>query len=124
MACFERVGDGQRDVLAVVANHVVLKRRTAFLGDALETWLRTSSGKIFPMFPRWKMARTPGIFSAAVASMLRMRAVGDRGLDGHGVEQPGEVEIGRVLRLAGDFQRAVDARRLAADGRRRGLSVI
>src|SRR5207248_5529526 len=41
----------------------------------------------------------------------------------HGIQQPGEVEVGGVLRHAADFERAFDARRAVAD-RRTGRGVF
>ncbi len=70
---FERVGHGQRDVLAVVANRHRLQ--TAGGVRRMMPWKPAprTERKIFPMFSRWKIARTPGIFSASAVSSLTMR---------------------------------------------------
>ena len=54
--------------------------------------------------------------SGRIRIELDHAAIGDRRLDRNCIQHPGEVEVGSVLRLAGHLLRAIDARRLAADG--------
>src|SRR5262249_42521568 len=109
------------DVLAVIANDVVLERRTALLTDAFEPRL-LDGAEDFSDVLTMKHRTHAGHFLGGARVESEHPAVGNGRLDGHGIQQPGEVGIGPVLRRPGHFLRAVHARRVAADwGRRRGL---
>ena len=70
---FESFGDGERHVLAVVADDIVFERRAAFFHVAFEAFCREWSGRSGRYSADDKIARTPGIFSAAETSSDVMR---------------------------------------------------
>src|SRR6185503_14297071 len=79
--------------------------------------------KIFPMFSRWKTARTPGIFDAAAAS-IGHPPTGDGGSHRHRVEHAREVEVRGVLGPAAHLQRPIHARGVTTDRGRRHPSLL
>ena len=110
----ERVRDGERDVLAVVANDVVFERRPALVDDAFESRPQGRAEDLSDVLAMKDRAHAGHLLGRRRVE-LDHPAVGDRRLDRHGIEHPGKVEVGGVLRRSGDFQRAVHARRVAAD---------
>ena len=114
LGALERVRHRERDVLAVVANVVVGERRATLVDDAFEAG---PEGRAEDLPDVSAMEHRPhaGHLLGGGGVELRDAAVGDRRFDRHGVQHPGKVKVGGVLGLAGHFQRAVPARRAAAD---------
>ena len=107
----ESVRHRERDVLAVVANDIVLERRTPFDHRCLRSPVPASNGKSFRC-SRDEKSR------ARRASSLPRRCRALRSCRWRSSPRPerhthsGKVEVGGVLRRSAHLQRAIDARRL------------
>ena len=111
---FERVGDDERDVLAVIADDIVGQRRAALVAEAEEVGLEHRAVQLADV-PAMQNRAHAGHFLGSGRVELLDAAVGDRGLDRHGVEHAGEMKVRRVLRKPGHLERPIHARRVAAD---------
>jgi hypothetical protein len=118
----ERIGDGERDVLPVIAHDVVLERRAGLVD------LR-HLGVEFPVGRRAKdLSEVAAMVDRANARHLLRSArvdaahlaIRDGGAHRHGVHHAGKMMVRAVHRPAAHLQRTVDARLLLADdGRHR-----
>jgi hypothetical protein len=112
----ERVRHSERDVLAVVANHIIRKRRAPFFADAFESrlWHRAKDlSDVLAMKDRAYAGHLPGGGNIEFANST----VGNRRLDRNSIQHPRKVEVGGVLRLAAHFAGAINPGRIATDGR-------
>src|SRR5882762_3721810 len=115
----ERIGDGQRHVLPVIADDVVFERR-ARLVDA-----RHARAEFVIDRRARQPADVPAVEDGANARHLLSGArvdspnfsLGNRAADRHRVHHAREVMVGRVHRLAAHLQRAIDAWLLFTDDR-------
>ena len=105
----ERVRHRERDVLAVVADDVVLERRAALVGDAGESRPRHGAEDL-PDVLAMKDRSHAGHLLGRRRVELDHAAIGDRRPHRNRIQHPGKVEVGGVLRLAAHLQRAIHAR--------------
>ena len=104
----------ERDVLAVVANDIVLERRATLVDDAFEPRPLDRAEDLSDVLAM-KDRSHAGHFLGRGRVELDHAAVGDRRLDRNGIKHPGKVEVGGVLRPSAHLQRAIHARRAATD---------
>jgi len=110
----ERVRHRERDVLAVVPNHIVLERRATLVDDAGES-RPLDRAEDLPDVLAMKDGPHPGHLLGRGRVELDHAAIGDGRPYRNGIEHPGKVEIGGVLRLSAHLQRAIHARGVATD---------
>ena len=114
LGSLERVRHGERDVLAVVANDIVLERRAPLFADAFDPLSQDRAEDLADVLAMKNRAHAGHLLGRGGVE-LDDAAIGDRRLDRHGIQHPGKVEVGGVLRLAAHLQRAIHARRVATD---------
>jgi hypothetical protein len=117
------IGDSERDVLAVVANDIIFERRTTLIDYPIEALSLDGAKNLSDIFAMKNRAHARHLFRCGYVE-FRNSAAGDRRLNRNGIQHPGEVEVGGVLRLSGYLQRAIYARRLATDGDVVGASCV
>ena len=110
LGSLERVRHSERDVLAVVANDIVLERRAPLFADAFHPLSQGRAQHLANVLAMKDRAHTGHLLGRARIEFDNP-AVGDRRLDRNGIQQPGKVEVGGVLRLSAHLHRAIDARR-------------
>ncbi len=96
LGVLERVGNSQGDVLAVVANDIVLERRATLVGDAFESRSKgrtENSSDVLAMKDRAHARHLLGRGGVELAQS----AVSDRRFDRHRIQHAGKVEVRRVL---------------------------
>ena len=114
LGSLERVRHSERNVLAVVANNIILERRAPLFADAFESRPRDRAEDLADVLAMKNRAHAGHLLGRGRVEFDHS-AVGDRRLDRHGIQQPGKVEVGGVLRLPAHLQRAIHARRVATD---------
>src|SRR5207302_9850724 len=93
----EGVRHGERDVLAVIANDVVLEWRAPLLTNAFKSGSRNRTVDLADV-PAVENSSHAGHFLGGGGVEFDHAAAGDGRLDGHGIQQSGKVEVGGVLR--------------------------
>ncbi len=116
---FERVRNNKRDVLTVIPNHIILKRRTPLLANASEPSFREGAEDWSDVLSMKNRAHTGHLFRRGGVE-LEQSAVGNRCLNGYGVQHPGKVKIRGVLCQPAHFARPIHARRVTTNRRSDG----
>ena len=111
---FKSVGHGERDVLAIVTNHIVIERRAPLYANAVHPLSHDRAEDLSDVRAMKNSAHARHLFRRACVQFGDF-AAGDRCLDRNGVQHSGEVEIRGVLRHAAYLQRTIYARRLTTD---------
>ena len=108
----ERGRHSKRDVLAVVTNDIVFKRRPPLFADAFHSLLQDRAGDLADVLAMKDRAHAGHLLGRRRVEWLRIRRLAIVASTGTAYSNPGKVEVGGVLRFPGHFQRAVDARRV------------
>ena len=111
---FERLGHSQRDVLAVVANNVILEWWASLVGDAFESLSLNRAEDLADVLPM-KDRSHAGHFLRCNEVEFSDFAPGYRCLHRHAIKQARKMEVRSVLRLSGYLERAIYAPRVATD---------
>ena len=93
----ERVRHSQRNILAVVANDIIFKWRTPLFADAFHPLSQGRAEHLANVLAMKDRAHT-GHLPGRARIEFDNPTVGDRRLDRNGIQHPGEMEIGGVLR--------------------------
>jgi hypothetical protein len=110
----ESVRDGERDVLTIITNDIVFERRPPFYADAFVALPSARTENFTDVFAMEDRAHAGHLFCRGRVE-FGDSAIGDCGLDRHGIQQSGKVEVGGVAGGAADLQWAIDARSIATD---------
>ena len=108
------IGDSERNILAVVANDIILERRATFIDDTFEPRSLHRAENLSDILAMKNRSHARHFLGRGRVEFDHA-AVGDRRLDGNGVQHSGKVEIRGVLRHSSYLQRAIYARRLATN---------
>src|SRR5205823_11211271 len=110
----EGVRHSQRDVLTVVADDVIFKRRTPLVGDTFES-LSLNRAEDLADILAMKDCPHAGHFLRCNDVEFSDLASPYRCLHRHAVEQARKMEVRSVLGLSGYFERAIHALGVAAN---------
>src|SRR5207237_10738829 len=106
----ERVGHSERDVLAVVANDIILKWRAPLFADAFHPLSQGRAEHLANVLAMKDRAHT-GHLPGRARIEFDNPTVGDRRLDRNGLQRPGKLAVGGVRRLSAHLHRTIHTRR-------------
>ena len=110
----ESVRHRERNVLTIITNNIVLKRRAPLDTDAFESLPRGGAEDLSNVRAMKNSSHAGNLFRGSRVEILDF-AAGNCRLDRHGIQHSGKMEIGRVLRISTYLERAIYARCLATD---------
>src|SRR5262249_13743923 len=109
LGSLEGVRHSESNVLAVIADDIVLEWWTPLITDAFESRPEGRPGDLSDV-PAMKDHAHAWHRLSRGGVQLDHSAFGDRRLDRHGIEHSGKTEVGGVLRQPADLERAIHSR--------------
>src|SRR4029450_11650491 len=96
----ESLRHGERDVLAIITNNIVLERRAPLYTDAFHSLSHDRAEDLSDVRAMKNSSHAWHFFGFGRIELLDF-TVGDRRLDGNRIQKSGKVEVGGVLRCSG-----------------------
>src|SRR4029077_15067645 len=108
----ESVRHRERDVLAVVANDIIIERWPPFDADAVDALPESRTENLSDVLMMQNRADAGHLLCGGGVE-LRDLSIGNRRIDRNRVQQSWKVKVGGIVRCSGHLQRPIDARSVA-----------